>query len=1118
MEQTGVRMLLRSLAGGSRSTCAVGLLLIGSLIGVAPCAGQEATENEQAMAAYADAANFQTNGAIELAIAAWKKYLESYPDEPLVAKAWHYLGVCYMQQAEPDYVLAAEAFAHAIKDPQSDLREESLVNLGWCQFAAAGQQEPSDEQRLKEALSAFRTLIKERPSSKYLDRALFYAGESAYALGQPREAVAYYDRLLALEASKESPLRCDTFYARGIALEDLQRYDDAMASYRQLLEGCKDDRLIIDARIRMGDASITHNRFDEAITQFAEVAKVDGPDRPYALLRQAFALVQADRSGEAAAVYERLVQDFPDSPYAAAAVLASAQAAYRAGDLAAAAKRFERVLEQNDPAAATEAAHWLAMIALRNGDPAAAAATAQRQIDAGPTGPYAATLRMDLAEATMLLPGKTAEAMQLFRSLYTSNPQAPEAPRAFYNAAFAAMQLGQYDQAVQWTGEFQTQFPSDPLLADVQYIRAESQLMSGAAGEAAEVYLRLLDEPASAEKVQRPLWLLRAATALSVAGQHDAAIELLEKNRSGFTDPNQQAEANYLIGTIHLGQGRGEAATEALKQALAAAPDWPRAEEANLQLGQAHLLAGDTEQAAEVWEGIVKRAANSPRGDQALYRLAQLSARAGDHQQAAARFEQLLQSNRDPLLTPFALYGRGWNLMRSDQPAEALAALDRLLEQHAEHPIVSDAKLARGMCLRALDQPDAAAEVLQAYLASDPQGANLGHALYELALIDQDQDRPAEAAKRLEQLVAAVPNYPLLEKVLYEWAWSLKESGQDDAAQQRFQQLIDQYPQDPLAAEAYYFIGQRHYGEEAWETAAEHYAAAAAAAPAAELREKSLYRQGWSYYQAADFERAVEVFAAQAQEFPEGQFLPDALLMIGEGYFRQAKYEPAAEAYRVARERIEKQNETQQQFTSVADRQIRELVFLHGGQSLAQLKQYEAAKGWFEELEKRFPDSQYLPQARYETAFALQQLGQDDEALKLYEEVAAEQRNELGARARFMMGEIYFGRRDLVKAIPEFQRVMYGYGAERAPEAVRNWQAKSGYEAGRCAELMIEQASTPERRQKSAEIAAQFFQYVVDKHPKHELAAKGQERLEALKRQAAEASQPANQNPLRTRR
>lgn len=1118
MEQTGVRVPLRSVAGCLRLICAAWLLLSATLVGVTPSAGQESSENEQAMAAYADAANFQTNGAIELAIEAWKKYLEKYPNEPLVSKAWHYLGVCYMQQAEPDYVLAAQAFAQAVKDPQSELREESLVNLGWCQFAAAGRQEQPDEPRLKEALSAFKTLIKEKPNSKYLDRALFYAGESAYALGLPREAVAYYDKLLAMEASKESPLRCDTFYARGVALEDLQRYDDAMASYRQLLEGCQDDRLVIDARIRMGDASITHNRFDEAIAQFTEVAKVDGPDRPYALLRQAFALVQADRAGEAAEVYERLVQEFPDSPYAAAAVLASAQAAYRAGDLATAAKRFERVLGQNDPAAATEAAHWLAMISLRNGDPAAAVAIAQRQIDVGPTGPYAATLRMDLAEATMLLPGKTAEAMQLFRSLYTSNPQASEAPRALYNAAFAAMQLGQYDQAVQWAGEFQTQFKSDPLLADVQYISAESQLMSGAAGEAAEVYLRLLNEPASAEKVQRPLWVLRAATALSVAGKHDAAIELLEKNRSGFTDVNQQAEANYLIGTIQLGQGRGDAAVEALKQALAAAPNWPRAEEANLQLGQAYLLAGDADKAAEVWGGVVKRAAETPRGDQALYRLAQLSAREGEHQQAAEQFEQLLQSGRDPLLTPFALYGRGWNLMRADQPAEALAALDRLIAEHAEHPIVNDAQLARGMCLRALDQPDAAAKVLQGYLASEPQGANLGHALYELALIDQDQDRPAEAAKRLEQLVTAVPNYPLMEKVLYEWAWSLKESGQEDAAEQRFQQLIDQYPQDPLTAEAYYFIGQRHYARKTWDTAAEQYAAAAAAATAAELREKSLYRQGWSYYQAGNFERAVEVFSVLAKEFPEGQFLPDALLMIGEGYFRQTQYEPALEAYQVARERIVKQNETQQQFANVPDRQIRELVFLHGGQSLAQLKQYEASKDWFEELEKRFPDSQYIPQARYETAFALQQLGQDDEALKLYEQVAAEQRNELGARARFMIGEIYFGRRDLAKAIPEFQRVMYGYGAERAPEAIRNWQAKSGYEAGRCAELMIEQASSPERRQKSAEIAAQFFQYVVDKHPKHELAAKGQERLEALKRLSTGNPNPANRNPLRTGR
>jgi TolA-binding protein len=135
----------------------------------------------------------------------------------------------------------------------------------------------------------------------------------------------------------------------------------------------------------------------------------------------------------------------------------------------------------------------------------------------------------------------------------------------------------------------------------------------------------------------------------------------------------------------------------------------------------------------------------------------------------------------------------------------------------------------------------------------------------------------------------------------------------------------------------------------------------------------------------------------------------------------------------------------------------------------------------------------------FQTAFAHQQLGNDEEALKLYGQVAGKYRDETAARSRFMMGEVYFARRDLAKAIPEFQRVMYGFGADKAPDGIKNWQAKSGYEAGRCAELLI-QSTDGARKQNAIKYARQFFGFVVEKHPQHELAGKAQERLEVLKR------------------
>ena len=98
-----------------------------------------------------------------------------------------------------------------------------------------------------------------------------------------------------------------------------------------------------------------------------------------------------------------------------------------------------------------------------------------------------------------------------------------------------------------------------------------------------------------------------------------------------------------------------------------------------------------------------------------------------------------------------------------------------------------------------------------------------------------------------------------------------------------------------------------------------------------------------------------------------------------------------------------------------------------------------------------------------------------------------------------MIGQMYFEQDKLAEAITEFKRVMYGYGAEKSPTAIRDWQAKSGFEAGRCAERLI-QVNQGEKRQQAVEIARKYYEFVVEFHPQHPLAAKSRDRIEVLRR------------------
>src|SRR5438067_13698893 len=79
------------------------------LVGVA--SGQEKSSSE-AVLAFRDAANFQNNGAFEIAAEEWQKFLKDYGKDPLATEARHYLGVCQLKMKQ--YAAGAASFEAVI--------------------------------------------------------------------------------------------------------------------------------------------------------------------------------------------------------------------------------------------------------------------------------------------------------------------------------------------------------------------------------------------------------------------------------------------------------------------------------------------------------------------------------------------------------------------------------------------------------------------------------------------------------------------------------------------------------------------------------------------------------------------------------------------------------------------------------------------------------------------------------------------------------------------------------------------------------------------------------------------------------------------------------------------
>ena len=135
----------------------------------------------------------------------------------------------------------------------------------------------------------------------------FLRGSAAYEAGQYTEALAAYDRALALRPDDPNALN-----NRGIALRNLGRYDEALADYDRALALGPDHPDTLNNR---GIALNYLKRHDEALADLDRALALR-PDHPDTLNNRGIALNYLKRHDEALADLDRALALRPDDPNA----------------------------------------------------------------------------------------------------------------------------------------------------------------------------------------------------------------------------------------------------------------------------------------------------------------------------------------------------------------------------------------------------------------------------------------------------------------------------------------------------------------------------------------------------------------------------------------------------------------------------------------------------------------------------------------------------------------------------------------------------------------------------------------------------------------------------------
>jgi TolA-binding protein len=1036
---------------------------------------QDAADEAAGTRQYAAAAALHNRELYELAATEWQKFVDSFPKHSRAAHGRHYLGICLYKTGQLDKAIAA--FEKLLADhPRFELKEAAYLYLGVSQFDRA--QSEQDPQRraalLQKAADTFAAQLAEFPKGSLPAQAMYYRGECYYALGDRAKAAAAYAQLVS--AFPNDPLVADALYALGVAQEEQQQWDAAEKTYATFLGRFAQHRLATEVTMRRGETLFARGQYPQAEALFAAAASVkDFRLADHATMRLAACLAARKQYAEAAKTYARVPQQFPQSDSVHLASLEGGKCAYLAGDYAQARALLTQATAAGG-ATALEAAHWIARSLLKENKPQESLAAAQAALSKAAGSPHQGDLMLDVADALFELPARQRESIAAYAALADGHPQHASAPQARYMAGFAALTVGDYQAALQHAEAFTKQYAQSELLPDVLYVAAESRLQLRQFDEAAQLYAQLLARFPNRNEIDA--WRVRHALALHAQRKWADVVQALRTQVAALRSAEHRAEAQFLLGTSYNELRQFQPAAASLEAALTADKNFRQADEVLLALAYAYRQQGDIDKARDRLTALVQSYPQSAVLDRAYFRLAELAYDARQYAAAAENYQKVLDRWPQSPIVPHARFGLGWTRFQQGDYAAAESALSALLGQVGDSGLGPRAQFLRGLARKELKKFAEAAADLEAFLKAEPQAAERSDARYVLGLCQVGQKKLDDAVATFRQVLRDDPQYAGADKVLYEIGWALKELQRADEAQAAFSQLAQAHPNSPLAAESLLNVGEFHYTAKDYRKAAEQYyaaeqkardlarTAALDAALANTLGEKAAHMLGWCYHQQDDFANAEKTFAYQLKTYPQGSLAGDAQFMQAEALFKQAKYVEALAAYGKV------QRPSSPQFAALAA--------LHAAQAAWQLQQYQKSLDLLRDFEQQHADSPLLPEVLYERGAALFGLGKLDEALPLLEEVTAKSKAEVAAKARFLIGEIYFAKKDHREAVRNFFLVAFGYGYP-------TWQANAHYEAARCFEVLG-----------MKDQAIKSYRDVVQQFPESDKAPLARQRLQAL--------------------
>lgn len=958
------------------------------------------------------------NNLFSDAAATFREFRSANPDHPRAPDAMYHEAESYLALGrEDDAIRLLSAFEE--RYPRHPYAFGSRLSLGKYFF------ETGDYDR---AILTLELVMERTPTPEQAALALYWMGESAHRLRRENEAISYFEEVVRDYPQTETAPRAA--YAIAYNQVELGRYDAAAASFERLDRQFAGSSWANNMGLALAEVYYEINEYGRAATEIERrLPNMQGEARERAIFLLAESYNQTRNSDGAIVNYRHFTEGDTNSPYYERALYGLAWNYHHEGAWQWAADNFSMVRDSRHESLAGESAYYVG-VNLRLAEDAGGAIDAYQQFLSEFQGHRLADHGWYELGIVLYEQRRWQESRDAFQELVDRFPASDQRGDGLKHLGNTEIALGNFDAAHDAFDQAIVEGTvSVELLEEITFQKAWLNYRNREYDDSAREFMDLFSSnPSSPGASETLFW---AAESNFQIGQFSVAEQLFTRYLRDYPSARHADAAQYALGWTYFKQGNYGGAIPRFEAFLEAYRDdtgtVPYRSDARLRLADSYFALKRYPEAVRVYGRMA-----ADGDDYSLYQIGQAYSNSGDAFEATSTFRQLLDDFPLSEWREEAQYSLGYLFFLNQEYEQAIFEYQHLIDSYPLDPLAAKAQYGKGDAWFNAGDINAAVKEYERVLTNYPTSPFVADAAagIQFALLAAGQEDRADSV--VDSLALVLEGTPAAEQLRFRQAEAKYQAGLIDPAMADFVRFLDFAQDDNLRAEAHFYLAQ-------------------------------------AFEQKNEPTFALEHYRAIVDDYPRSARVAEAAGSVGHLVLGSGDAIEAERMFKLMEER--------------ANGDARTISLARYGLSLALRAQ--GRDGEAESLLQDAIDAAPMSEASWPAYLGLARIAEQRqdaaEAERLYDLVATRSRDETGAEALFLLGELQLrtGRVNQgIETHSRMQALFPGY-----PQ----WLARSTFSQGQAFETRGDNGQ-----------AIRLYQLIQSMYPESDVAALAAARLEDL--------------------